>query len=265
MATEQIDVGSLRIAYERRGQGPLLVLLHGWPVNGREWRRQVDGLSDEFTVVAWDAPGAGRSSDPPETFRMSDWADSLVGFIGALGLGPAHLAGLSWGGGLALEVHRRDPGVVRSLILVSAYAGWAGSLPAEVVEQRLQVMLRNTELPPDEWAPALIRTLLTERATRDMVDELASIIAELHPAATRVAMRAFAESDLRDELPHVRVPTLLLYGDEDVRAPPPVREALHCRIPGSELVVLPGVGHMIDIEAADRFDAEVRRFLRARG
>lgn len=63
---DEVEVGGQRIAYQRSGEGPPLVLLHGWPLNWREWRRQVDALSDEFTVVAWDAPGAGRSSDPPE-------------------------------------------------------------------------------------------------------------------------------------------------------------------------------------------------------
>jgi pimeloyl-ACP methyl ester carboxylesterase len=168
--------------------------LHGWPLNSREWRRQIDGLSDEFTVVAWDAPGAGRSSDPPETFRLPDWADCLAAFIEALGGGRPHVAGLSWDGGLALELYRRHPAVLRTLILASAYAGWAGSLPAEVVEKRLQLMLRNSELPSDQWAPALIQTLLADGVAADMADELASIISQFHPAATRIAMRAFAEA-----------------------------------------------------------------------
>ena len=80
---DEIEVGGFRVAFERRGSGPPLVLLHGWPVDSREWRRQLDGLSDEFTVVAWDAPGAGRSSDPPDTFRLADWADCLAEFIEA--------------------------------------------------------------------------------------------------------------------------------------------------------------------------------------
>ena len=84
-----VDVGGLRIAFERRGEGPPLVLLHGWPSNSREWRRQLDDLSDEFTVVAWDAPGAGQSSDPPETFRLADWADCLAAFIEKLGFARA--------------------------------------------------------------------------------------------------------------------------------------------------------------------------------
>jgi pimeloyl-ACP methyl ester carboxylesterase len=260
---DQIEVAGLRVAFERRGEGPPLVLLHGWPTDSREWRRQIDGLSDEFTVVAWDAPGTGRSSDPPETFRLADWADCLAVFIAALGLGRPHIAGLSWGGGLALELYRRHPAIPRTLILVSAYAGWAGSLPADVVEERLQLYLRNSELPPHEWVPALIQTLLTDRATGNMVDELTSIISEFHPAATRVAIRAFAEADLRDVLPHIDVPTLLLYGDKDVRAPKHVWEPLHSEIRRSKVVLIPEVGHMIDIEAAERFDTEVRAFLRA--
>ena len=62
-----VEVGGLQIAYERVGQGPTLVLLHGYVGDGpTTWRQQLDGLSDAFTVVAWDAPGAGRSGDPPE-------------------------------------------------------------------------------------------------------------------------------------------------------------------------------------------------------
>lgn len=260
---DEVEVGGHRIAYERKGEGPALVLLHGWPMDNREWRRQVDALSDEYTVVAWDAPGAGRSSDPPETFRLPDWADCLAAFIEALGLGRSHVGGLSWGGGLALELYRRHPEVVRSLILASAYAGWAGSLPAQVVEQRLRLMLRNAELPPDRWAPALVDTFFSKDAPPEIVREALSIVSGLHPEATKVAMKAFAEADLRDVLPSIVVPTLLLCGEDDVRAPRPVWEALHSEIRGSDLVLIPGVGHVIDIEAAERFNTEVKAFLQA--
>jgi pimeloyl-ACP methyl ester carboxylesterase len=259
---DEIEVGGLRVAFERRGKGPPLVLLHGWPSNSREWRRQLDGLSDEFTVVAWDAPGAGRSSDPPETWRLSNWADCLSSFIAALGLQRPHVAGLSWGGGLALELYRRHPDVPRSLVLVSAYAGWAGSLPADVVQERLRLYLRNSELPSEAWVPAVIETLLTDEATGEMIDELTSILSDFHPAPLRTAIRAFAEADLREVLSQISVPTLLIYGDIDVRAPKPVWEALHAGIARSDLVVLPGVGHMIDIEAAQRLVGEIRGFLR---
>jgi pimeloyl-ACP methyl ester carboxylesterase len=84
---ETVEVDGLQIAYERAGSGPVLVLLHGYVGDGpTTWRRQLDGLSDEFTVVAWDAPGAGRSTDPPERFGLDGYADCLAGFLGKLGL-----------------------------------------------------------------------------------------------------------------------------------------------------------------------------------
>ena len=97
-----IEVEGLRIAYHRAGVGPPLMLLHGYVGDGpTSWRRQIEALADEFTVVAWDAPGAGGSSDPPEGFGMAGYADCLAGFIAGLGLERPHVAGLSFGGALA--------------------------------------------------------------------------------------------------------------------------------------------------------------------
>lgn len=263
---DEIEVGGLRIAFERRGEGPALVLLHGgYGLDSRQWRRQLDGLSDEFTVVAWDAPGAGRSSDPPEGFRLPDYADCLAGLVEALGLERPHVCGLSFGGGLALELYRRHPTVPRTLVLAGAYAGWAGSLPPEVVAERLERALGEAELPPEEWLPGYIPGMLTEAAPQEMVDEVLSIMSGVHPVGMRVALRAFAEADLREVLPRIDVPTLLLYGELDRRSPLPVAEALHDRIPGSMLMVLPGVGHLSNVEAADSFNREVRDFLRRHG
>lgn len=159
---DQIEVEGLRVAYQRAGQGPPLVLLHGMGLDSREWRRQLEGLSDEFTVVAWDTPGSGHSWDPPGSFRHQDYADCLAAFIKALGLERPHVLGLSFGGGLALELYRRHPALPRTLVLASAYAGWAGSLPRDVVEQRLQQMLWLTEQPPDRLVRAFLPTLFTE-------------------------------------------------------------------------------------------------------
>jgi pimeloyl-ACP methyl ester carboxylesterase len=88
-------VNSLSVAYKRTGDGPALVLLYGFAVDSRMWRPQLESLSDRFTVIAWDAPGAGQSSDPPKTFGMSEWVDSLAGVLDAAGIQRAHILGLS--------------------------------------------------------------------------------------------------------------------------------------------------------------------------
>ncbi len=263
-AMDYVEVEGLSIAYRRAGVGPPLVLLHGGPSDSREWRHQLEGLSDDFMVVAWDMPGCGRSADPPEWLRTRDYADCLAGFIATLGLERPHVLGLSFGSGLALELYRWHPTIPRTLILASAYAGWAGSLPKEVVEQRKKQVLRLTELPPDQFAREFIPTLLTESAPPELVAEMTEILCGFHPAGQQALIRAgFAEHDLRDVLPRIRVPTLLLYGDRDVRSPLNVAEEMHARIPGSRLVVMAGVGHASDMEAPERFNTEVRSFLKS--
>jgi pimeloyl-ACP methyl ester carboxylesterase len=207
-------------------------------------------------VIAWDGPGAGGSEDPPESFGMAGFADCLAEFIDGLGLGRPHVAGLSFGGALAIELHRRHPETPRSLILASAYAGWAGSLPPDEVDRRLAQVLELADLPPERFVSAVEPTMF-EGATPP--DFLASLL-EFHPAGVRAMTRAVAEADLRDALPGIDVPTLLLYGERDVRAPREVAEALHAGIPGSRLVFLP-TGHVCNIEAPERFNAEVRAFL----
>lgn len=193
---ERVEVDGLAISYERSGTGPPLVLLHGGVSDHRSWRRQIESLSADWTVVAWDTPGCGRSSDPPADFSLGDYADCVAGMAPATGLQRPHVGGPSFGGGLALEVFNRHRELPSSLILAGAYAGWGGSLPADEVE-----------------------------------------------------------------LPRVDVPTLLLYGDADVRSSLAVADELHAAIPTSPLVVLPDVGHVSNVEAPDAFDPALRHFL----
>jgi pimeloyl-ACP methyl ester carboxylesterase len=262
---EHVTVGGLDIAFERVGEGPPLVLLHGILADSRHWSRQLDALSADFTVVAWDAPGCGRSSDPHEDWRLPEYAECVAAFLDALGVRRPHVAGLSWGGALALELASRRPAVPRSLVLAGAYAGWAGSLPAGVVAERLSSCLREAELPAEEFVPGWIPGLLTDRAPPGLIAEVGTMMAAFHPVGYRAMARAVAEADLREALRAIDVPTLLVWGDRDRRSQLSVAEELHARIPGSRLVVLRDAGHLANLEAADRFNAEVRSFLLAVG
>jgi pimeloyl-ACP methyl ester carboxylesterase len=237
------------------------LFLHGAVSDSRVWRVELDSLSDSFTVVAWDAPGCGASSDPPDHFRLPEYAECLESFVDALGLERVHVLGHSWGSVLALELYRRRPSIVRSLILVGAYAGWAGSLPPEEVAQRLELALRIADLPPGTFEPASMPGLFSTAMPEDRASELATIMSEIRPTATRTMAHALAETDLRDLLPHIQAPTLLLYGDADQRSPLSIAKELHATIPGSELVLMPGLGHECFLESAEAFGAEVCSFL----
>ncbi len=261
---QHVEVDGLRIAYQREGQGPPVVFLHGFFGDHRVWRHQLE-LADEATVVAWDAPGCGGSSVPPPTFRMPDYADTLATFIRALGLERPHVVGNSFGATLALELAVRHPAIPRSLVPADGYAGWSGSFPLEVVAERLSQSLSDLQMPPEQvvakWIPGFIST----SAPPWVIAEAEAIIADFDPDGMRVMIHALAEADLRDALPRIAVPTLLIWGEEDARSPLSVAEDLHSRISGSRLVVIPGAGHLSHVEAPERFTAEVRGFLRSIG
>ena len=257
-----VEVHRRRIAFRQSGSGRPLVLLHGGLGDSRDWRPQLDDLASDFTVVAWDAPGCGQSFDPPETWTMPDYADCLAGFIRALDQNRPHMLGLSWGGGLAIQLFARHPALSRSLVLASAYAGWAGSLPPEEVQARLSRGLREAALPPEQFVQGYLDSLLNESASPELIEEALTIMRDVRPAGMAPMLRAFAQCDLRRVLPTIDVPVLLLYGDCDVRAPRSVADALHRQIPGSRLVMMTGLGHVTNIEAPERFNAEVRTFLR---
>jgi pimeloyl-ACP methyl ester carboxylesterase len=258
---EQVEVDGLRIAYERAGSGPALVLLHGFVGDGAAtWRPQLDGLSDAFTVIAWDAPGAGRSTDPPEPFGLDGYVRALAGFMGQVRLDGAYVAGLSFGGILALALQRRHAALSRALVLASAYAGWKGSLPADAAEQRLRRSLALADGAPAAFVEALLPTMFSKPMPRATVDAFGASMRTCHPSGFRAMALASAE-DVRDVLPRIGVPALVIHGEHDVRAPRAVAQALHDAIPGAELVVLPDAGHVCNLEAPDAFNAAVRDFL----
>lgn len=263
---DAVTVSGVTITYRRSGSGPPLLLVHGgFGFDSRSWGAQLDGLADEFDVVAWDAPGCGGSDDPPESFSMADYADSLAGFVAAVGIDRPHVLGVSFGGALALALYARHRTLPRSLVLAGAYAGWAGSLPPDVVQARLRRFAEDVTRPPTEWLPAYLPGMLTPAAPPEMVEHTLGLMTGIRPRAALTMLDAMAAADLRGVLPGVEIPTLVLHGELDARSPLSVGRELHERIPGSRLVVLPDVGHLACMEAADAFNHEVRSFLRRVG
>jgi pimeloyl-ACP methyl ester carboxylesterase len=261
-----VQVSDLRIAYRQVGTGPPLVLLHGGMEDSRAWTRQLDGLSDEYTVFAWDAPGCGQSTDIPDTWRLPDFADALAAWLRAVDVEHPHVLGLSWGSSLAIEFYRRHSSHPASLILASAYAGWAGSLPPEEVAARYTSVLAAAELPREELMKGW-PGLFSSAASPELIAVVMSIAADnsglVHPGGYRAMAHSMAEADLRDVLPQIRVPTLLLYGELDERSPLFIAEDLRAQIPNAELVVIPDAGHLANVEAPAAFNGQVRRFIRS--
>lgn len=258
---QRIDVAGMPVAYRRAGAGPPLVLLHGAVCDSRVWRAELEAFADAFDVVAWDAPGCGGSDDPPPSWRMSDFAACLAGFLERLALGAVQVLGHSWGSTVALELAGTRPDLVRSLVLVGGYAGWSGSLAPDEVARRLEYALAVAELHPGDFDPRTMRGLFSDAIPPARAEELAAIMRDSRPAGTRTMAVALAEADLRGSLGQVSAPTLLVVGEDDERSPVAVSEALQRALPDAELVVLTGAGHECPLEVPTAFRAAVRRFL----
>jgi len=256
-------VDGLSIAYRIAGSGPPLVLLHGFLCDSRCWRTQLTVLADQLLLVAWDAPGAGSSDDPPDPFTVTDWAHALAAFLDVTGVGRAHFLGLSWGGMLAQVFYALYPERVDRLVLTDTYAGWKGSLPADVVETRRARCYRDAARPKHEVVAEWVPTEFFMEASQELKAEMAAVVADFHPRGFRLMAKALADADTSSVLKTIRAPTLLLWGDGDQRSPLSVAERFHDAIPNSELEVIPGAGHVCNMEKPGDFNACIRRFLSA--
>ncbi len=252
----------LEIAYRRVGEGPPLVFVHGAAGDGRVWQPQLAALADEFTVVAWDEPGAGRSSDVPADFDLADYAGCLAALIEGLALGPAHVAGISWGGTVVQELYRHHPRLVATLILIDTYAGWKGSLPEEEVRARVAGAHQMLAAPADEFDPTL-PGLFAGDPPAEFVPLLEEIAADVRPASLKTQLLVMAQADQREMLPGIAVPTLLIWGELDARSPLSVARQFEESIPDTKLVVIPGSGHVSNLERPEQVNEAVREFCRA--
>jgi len=256
----RVEVAGHSVAYRQAGEGDALVLLHGFLCDSRCWRHQLADLSNQFRVVAWDAPGAGASSDPPDPFAMTDWANCLAAFLDRLDIEQAHILGLSWGGVLAQEFYRRHDARVRSLILADTYAGWKGSMSESAYAQRLARCERDSRLAAQELARQWVGEMFTDATPPDLLKEMSLIISDFHPLGFRLMAKSLAETDTTDLLPTITAPTLILWGDDDRRSPLSVAGQLRAAIPNARLAVVDNAGHVSNMQQPGTFNGHVRDF-----
>lgn len=256
---EFIETHGLSIAYRRNGAGPPLVFAHGAISDSRIWRPQLDGLAGDFTVIAWDEPGTGGSSDLPPGFGLADYARCLADLIRVVADRPAHVAGLSWGGTVALALYRHHPELVETLVLADTYAGWKGSLPAAEVRARVAGVHAILEgQAPDVGAG--FPGLFAGDPPGECVELLEEIQRDVRPATMRAQVSLMADADLCDVLPGLAAPTLLIWGELDARSPLDVLRQFEQALPNASTVVIPDAGHVTNLERPHEFNEAVRSF-----
>jgi 3-oxoadipate enol-lactonase len=259
--------GSPRIAFDHMGQGPLVLFLHGIGSNRTSWHLQLPAFAEHFHAVAWDARGYGRSEDYQGELDFGDFAGDLVRLLDHFGAATAHLCGLSMGGRIAQDFHARHADRVATLVLCDTFAGddahdarsGRSQSIEEFVNSRIQPFLDGED--PKERAPRTAGRLMAPGHSADALRRAIRASSEIHVESYIKTVRASAAFSRVDELAHIRVPTLLVFGAEDPLTPPTVGQYMRDKIAGSRLVILPGAGHLTNLEVPEAFNATVLAFL----
>jgi pimeloyl-ACP methyl ester carboxylesterase len=257
------DNGSARLFWEERGEGTPVVLVMGHTYSSAMWYPVVDVLAQQHRVITLDNRGTGKSSRV-RRISVGDMARDVFAVMDAAGVESAHVYGVSMGGGIILEMARQHPERVRSLLLGCTLAKTpdvtrlplvlraVARLPYPVVYKLLTARKATNPFPYGTAAPA-------DKVERDV----AAIAANVGSKRTSVAQtRAIGAYSIQEaEVRALRMPALVLHGDEDAAVAYDAGVRLHGLIAHSEMVTFPGAGHNYFIAAGDEANAAALDFL----
>jgi pimeloyl-ACP methyl ester carboxylesterase len=255
-------IGGIELAWEEAGRGLPVVLLHAFPVNRRMWAPQREPLAARYRVITPDFRGHGESGLPEEDSTMERLAEDVRGLLDEMKLERVVLGGLSMGGYAAFAFLRRHADRVAALILADTRAG-------ADTEDGKKARYDNAALAEKEGAAAIAERLLpkllgasTHASQPGLVASVREMILTTPPAGIARALRGMAaRPDSTPLLGSIRMPTLVLVGEEDTLTPPAESAAMARAIPGATLVKLPAAGHLSNLEQPAAFTRALEDFL----
>lgn len=269
-----LGLKDVHVHVEEHGAGRPVVLIHGWPLSGASWDAQVSALVEAgYRVITYDRRGFGRSDKPKTGYDYDTLADDLAGLLDALDLRDATLVGFSMGGGeVARYIARHGEERLRSVVFAAAVpprmmqtpdnpegpltAAKAGEMTAQLTADREAFL---DDFTKQFFSPNADGDVLVSEPQRQQAIGLGLQADKL---AMLEAMQSFGLADFREDLMQVTVPTLVLHGDADGIVPFEGSGArTHEAIAGSELELIAGAPHGLNVSHASEFNAALLRFL----
>ena len=258
-------LNDFNLAYSDLGQGPPLLLIHGFPLSRQLWEPQLKGLAGAARIIAPDLRGHGESEAVPGLYSMDQLADDCAALLTHLGLTqPVVVCGLSMGGYVAFAFYRRHPARVRGLIFAATKAG------ADTPEGRAG-REKNALLAQEKGAGLIAEAMLPKMFSPQTYAAQPSVVAQVKvmmedASVAGVVGALLGMRDRPDSTPtlgQIAVPTLVLHGADDQLIPPKEGEAIAAGIKGAQLHLIPEAGHLLNLEQPEAFNAAVRDFLKA--
>jgi pimeloyl-ACP methyl ester carboxylesterase len=259
--TEFVQAGEVRIAFDREGHGPALLLMHGAEASRQMFAALVPHLAKHFTVITYDQRDCGETESPDRPATLADLAGDAQKLIKALGFKRAHVFGSSYGGRVAQALALLYPQCVDRLVLAST---WPLPRPYEELcpdAKRIAELRRGLPGTAEELATWFFpETFLQQRP------ELRKIFAAARPESARSARRAATVlTTLEKGVADIVAPTLVLAGELDRVVPASVTLAMAGRIRGADAALLPAIGHVTTMQAPEVVAGHLVRFLAPKG
>lgn len=248
----------LRLHYQTRGVGPVIVLLHPVGLRGAFWDPVIDALSDRFRLISPDLRGHGQSDVSATDFTLEDMAQDVIDLIAAVGAPPVFVCGCSLGGMLAQAVTIANPQIVRGMVVISAGHS-RDDAGRKAVLARAQAALAGM--------PAIVETTMerwfsAEAAKADpaMVAMVRTWLLEDDPVVHSRCWTAMAGLDHAASLGAIRAPALAIAATDDKSLAPSVVQDLAARIPRADYKEIAGVGHLSPLERPNDIAAMLGAF-----
>ncbi|MBT4016443.1 MAG: alpha/beta fold hydrolase [Alphaproteobacteria bacterium] len=255
--------GKPALAYDRTGQGPAVIFLHGIGGNRSSWRTQGEALSGHFTTIAWDARGYGASDDYDGPLDFASFAADLVRLLDHLKIEKAHLVGLSMGARILMDFFPNHGERAATMTLCDCFSGFEATLTpdkqAEFIRLRQKPLLEGKSLA--EMAPALVKSLVGPNCSDDGRAALTESILALHVESYLKTIAASVGFDRSNDVSAIDVPVQLIYGEHDRLTPPAIGETLLEKIADARLGIVEDAGHLSNLEQPDRFNGILAPFL----
>jgi len=258
----RIAVNDIQINYEMSGRpdGPVVMLSHSLSTSLELWTPQMAALEPEYRVVRFDTRGHGGSDIPAAPYSLEQMADDAVGLADALGIGAVHFVGISMGGMIGQALALNHPERLRSLVLCDTTAlipedaqpAWQERIEA-VQKKGMQAVVQSTL---ERWfTPAYLETVSPE------VKRIRDLILATPPEGFIGCSEAIRRLDYLQRLSEIHTPTLVVVGEQDPGTPVSDSEAIHRRIQGAKMEVIPAAAHLCNVEQADVFNRFLLDFL----
>jgi 3-oxoadipate enol-lactonase len=261
------DVDASPVAWREAGPdagpdgGNTVVFLHGLGGSRIAWEPQLGALGDRWRCVAWDMPGYG-ASQPLSRMTFPVLADAVVALLDTIGVDRAALVGLSMGGMVALHVALAHPDRVTALALLdtSPSFGFDGITDADAwTAARLAPLDRGAT--PAAMADEVLRRVAGPALAGDALAAAVAAMSRISPDGLRVAITCLPTHDVRDRLPSIVCPTLVVCGELDTETPPSYSRFIAEAIPGGRLEMIAEAGHLSNLEAPAAVNMALRQFL----